>query len=255
MTRRVQREAACALGRLREPRAIPALGAAAAIPRDPILTHALTYALIEIDAPTETRALLNHRAPLARRAALLALDASADRKLDAAPVFAALRDKEPALRSAALQIAVRHPEWGRAAADYLATVVVGSLDPAAQDVVARLLAVFLPAQEVRDWLRASPAPALDPVLLLDAIAGRRARGTRAGASCWRRRCVRPTRHARRRRCAPSPRTASATSLRRCRKSVVTRAGRLRFVWPHCSSPPVPTSRWMPPHSICCSGRS
>jgi len=167
----VQREAARALGRLRNPRAIPALGGAAAIQRDPILTHALIYALIEIDAPTETQALLDHREPLTRRAAMIALDASANQKLGAAPVFAALRDQEPALRSAALQIAVRHPEWGRAAADYLATVVAGSPEPAAQDVVSRLLAAFLPSQEVRDWLRASPAPALDPALLLDAIAG------------------------------------------------------------------------------------
>ncbi|MBI5769559.1 MAG: HEAT repeat domain-containing protein [Verrucomicrobia bacterium] len=167
----VQREAARALGRLRNPKAIPALGAAAAIPHDPILTHALIYALIEIDSPAETQALLNHREPLARRAAMIALDASAGEKLGAAPVFAALRDQEPALRSAALKIAVRHPEWGRAAADYLATAVAGTLEPAAKEVVARLVAAFLSAQEVRDWLRASPAPALDPVLLLDAIAG------------------------------------------------------------------------------------
>lgn len=166
----VQREAARALGRLRNPQAVPALGAAAARPRDPMLAHALIYALIEIDAPAETRALLERREPLTRRAALFALDASAAGKLDAAPVFAALRDPESALRAAALQIALRHPEWGRAAADCLAAAVAGSPDPAAEEIVPRLLTAFLPAPEVRDWLRASPAPALDPFVLLDAIA-------------------------------------------------------------------------------------
>lgn len=166
----VQREAARALGRLRNPKAIPALGVAAAIPRDAILTHALIYALIEIDAPAETQALLTHREPLARRAAMIALDAGERGKLSAAPVFAALRDREPALRSAALQIAVRHPEWGRAAADYLATAVAGPLEPAAKEIVTRLVAAFLIAPEVREWLRASSATALDPVQLLDAIA-------------------------------------------------------------------------------------
>lgn len=72
----VQREAAHALGQLRDPRAIAALGGAAAIPRDPMLTHAIVLALIEIGAPTETAKLLTHREPLARRAAMLALDRS-----------------------------------------------------------------------------------------------------------------------------------------------------------------------------------
>jgi len=106
----VQREAARALGRLRVPQAIPALGAVAASPRDPVLTHALIYALIEIDAPGEMQALLNRREPLVRRAAMIALDAGAGGGRGAAPVFAALRDPEPALRSAALEIAIRHPE-------------------------------------------------------------------------------------------------------------------------------------------------
>jgi len=166
----VQREAARALGRLGNPTAIAALGGAAASPRDPILTHALIYALIEIGSPTETQALLNHREPLARRAAMIALDGMGPGNLGSAPVFAALRDTVPALRAAALQIAVRHPEWGRAAADYLATVVAGAREPVAKHVVARLLAAFLPSPEVRDWLRASPALALDPMLLLGAIA-------------------------------------------------------------------------------------
>ncbi|MDO8539331.1 MAG: HEAT repeat domain-containing protein [Opitutaceae bacterium] len=171
----VQRESARALGRLRNAKAVPALGGAAAIPRDPMLTHALIYALIEIDAPAETRALLDHREPLARRAALIALDRSASGKLESQPVFAALKSTSAELRSAALQVAVRHPEWGRAAADYLAAEIARANEPAARDTIARLLSAFLPAAEVREFLRsklsaAGGATALDPQLLLESIA-------------------------------------------------------------------------------------
>lgn len=77
----VQREAAHALGRLRNPAAVAALGGAAAIPRDPMLTHALIRALIEINAPAETRALLNHREPRARQAASIAISQMTGRAL------------------------------------------------------------------------------------------------------------------------------------------------------------------------------
>jgi len=50
-------------------------------------------------------------------------------------------------------------------------VVAGPRDSATEGVVARLLTAFLPAPEVRDWLRASPAPAVKPEVVLDAIAG------------------------------------------------------------------------------------
>ena len=146
----VQREAARALGRLGNAASVAALGAATATPRDPVLTHALIYALIEIDAPAETRQLLADREPLVRRAALIALDRSTRGQLEAAPVFAALRESQPELRSAALDIALRHPDWGSAAAAYLDTAVAGD-SPPPRELVSRLLTAFLPAPEVRTW--------------------------------------------------------------------------------------------------------
>ena len=134
----VQREAARALGRLREPRAVTALGGTAAIARDPFLTHAVILALIEIDAPAETRKLLGAREPRAWRAGLIALDQSAHGKLDAASVFQALVSPDTDLRAASLQIAMRHADWGPAAADYL-TAHGGQL-PAEE--IARLRAEF-----------------------------------------------------------------------------------------------------------------
>ena len=171
----VQREAARALGRLRNPAAIPALGGAAAIPRDPVLTHALIYALIEIDAPAETRRLLAHREPLARRAALIALDQTGADNLDAGPVFAALRSGPTELRNAALAIAVRRPAWRAAAAAYLAGIVTDGGGQPWPEPAARVLAAFLPAPEVRSWARAQLAPAggavrLNRKVLLEAIA-------------------------------------------------------------------------------------
>lgn len=168
----VQREAAHALGRLRNPAAIPALGGASALPRDPMLTHALILALIEIDAPAETKKLLAHREPLARRAALIALDRSAAGQLEAGPVFAALEDSHPALRSAALDIAVRHLEWAPAAAKFIAAT-----DPRNHSTPAtfpRLLTAFLRTDEVRAWMRAQltagTGAGLDASTLLEAIA-------------------------------------------------------------------------------------
>jgi putative membrane-bound dehydrogenase-like protein len=170
----VQREAARALGRLRNPAAIPALAGAAALPRDAVLTHAFTFALIEINAPTETRRLLSHREPLARRAGLIALDRMTDGQLQAAPVFAALRENHPELRRAALDVAARHSEWGPAAAEFLASTHADQ-NPPAPEIVARLLAAFLSSPDVRKWALArlsSPGPAasIDRRMLLEALA-------------------------------------------------------------------------------------
>ncbi len=168
----VQREAARALGRLREPRAVAALGGTAAAAHDPFLSHAVVLALIETDAPAETRKLLESREPATVRAALLALDQSAHGKLEAAPVFRALRSPNADLRAAALEIALRHREWAGSAAGFLSNALNS---PAADPhVIARLLAAFLPAPEVRAWIRSQLAGGkenrLDPQLLLEAIA-------------------------------------------------------------------------------------
>jgi putative membrane-bound dehydrogenase-like protein len=179
----VRREAARALGRLGNAKAVAALGNAAATPHDPVLTHALVYALIEIDAPAETRRLVAHAEPLVRRAGLIALDRSTSGAIEAAPVFAALRSDHPELRAAALQIATRHPEWGAAAAGFLDG---GNGLPHAGDIVARLLTTFLGTPEVQAWVRAQisgpkAANLLEPRALLGAIAA----SPRAWDESWR----------------------------------------------------------------------
>ncbi|MBI4626250.1 MAG: HEAT repeat domain-containing protein [Verrucomicrobia bacterium] len=114
----VRREAARALGRLRNPAAIPALAdAAAATKHDPVLTHALIYALIEIDHPAETRKLLAHLHPRTRRAGLIVLDQILPENVPARSTFEALRSPDAGLQSAACSIAVKRPAWGGEARD------------------------------------------------------------------------------------------------------------------------------------------
>jgi len=160
----VRREAARALGALKNSAAIPALAAATAEARgDLFLLHALGYALIEIGDTSALAKLLDHPAPAARRAALIALDQLRSPALPAAAVFAALASPEAALRAAALEIAVARPDWGAGAARFLSSP---GAEPA---VAARLLAALVDAPAVRDWLRGRLA-ALPPATALGAIA-------------------------------------------------------------------------------------
>ncbi|MBI5769169.1 MAG: HEAT repeat domain-containing protein [Verrucomicrobia bacterium] len=166
----VRRESARALGRLRQPNAVAPLANAAAVAADPALTHALIFALIEIGAPEETRRQLSHAAPRARRAALIALDQIAGANLEAASVFSALRSTEAGLRSAALAIAVKHPEWSREAAEFLSFALADARDSARSESGRSILVAFIRAAGVRDWLRAQfGGGKIDPRVALDAI--------------------------------------------------------------------------------------
>lgn len=115
----LQRAAAEALGRIGDPRAVPAILAAAATPVDRILEHSLIYALIEIDDPraTESAGLQASSAP-ATRAALIALDQMDGGRLTPDRVAGLLDSPDPVLRDTAWWIAGNHPEWGGALAGY-----------------------------------------------------------------------------------------------------------------------------------------
>ena len=149
----VRREAARALGRLRATSAIDSLAQMAATAgSDPVLTHAAIYALLEIGAVDATRNLMTASNPLARRAGLIVLDQLPGANLPAPTVFEALQSPEPALRNAALQIALKHDGWGLAAAQHLAWLFRYPSSPARDDVAGALLSKFLPSAEVREWL-------------------------------------------------------------------------------------------------------
>ncbi len=110
----LRRVSAEALGRIGSKAAIPELLAAAAGTTDQVLTHSLTYALIEIADPGATRHGLRSPAARTRRAALIALDQMQTGALDPGEVIPLLSSSDPVLSEAAEWISSRRPEWGRA---------------------------------------------------------------------------------------------------------------------------------------------
>jgi putative heme-binding domain-containing protein len=77
-----------------------------------VLTHSLTYALIETADPAGTRAGLTAPAPATRRAALIALDQMPNGGLQASTIAPLLESPDALLSDTAWWIAARHPQWG-----------------------------------------------------------------------------------------------------------------------------------------------
>src|SRR5579883_83299 len=136
---RRKRAAATALGRIGDPKAIPALFTALANEKnDRVLDHALTYALIEIGDAKETAKGLTHPSPPVRRACLATMENIPNANLDAKDALVHLDAKNSALRETAWWIAGRHPQWGDQLADYFAEKLKAAekLTPAERDELA-----------------------------------------------------------------------------------------------------------------------
>jgi putative membrane-bound dehydrogenase-like protein len=120
------RAAAEALGRIGDRSAVPAilnaLGAMDGLTRfgpgpfDPVFTHSLIYALIEIDDPVGTAAALTSEKPTARMGAMIALDQMKNGGLKVEQVAPDLFSSDLMVRDSASWIVGRHPEWGGALA-------------------------------------------------------------------------------------------------------------------------------------------
>ena len=146
--------AAEALGRIGDPTAVPALLAALAEPADRVLTHSLTYALIQINDPEATRKGLASDDPAVRRAVLIALDQMGDGQFDPQTVAPLLAASAPELREAASWIAGHHPEWGEALAGFFRERLqaVPKLDPEDRADLERQLARFADSPAIRDLI-------------------------------------------------------------------------------------------------------
>ncbi len=107
----VQLAAATALGQIGEPAAVPDILAAIARKPDRSREHALIYALIEIDDPTETRLAFKHESSLVKRAGLIALDQMPSSDLRREEVADLLSSGDLALQTAALDVLSRRPGW------------------------------------------------------------------------------------------------------------------------------------------------
>jgi putative membrane-bound dehydrogenase-like protein len=106
----VRRSAAEALGRIGDPLSVPALLDAAAGEGDWALRHSLIYALIEIGDEGSIRAGLARHDPLARAAALIALDQLG--LLGGGYALGFLGSAtDPQLRRDLLWVMSRHPDW------------------------------------------------------------------------------------------------------------------------------------------------
>lgn len=116
----VRREAATALGRIGNPRAIPALLTALETPIDRLLEHAIIHALIELNSPQETTVGLNSTNTLTRRGALIALDQMDNATLTRDMVTPLLDTGNKPLQQTALEIITKHPGWSNEILELLA---------------------------------------------------------------------------------------------------------------------------------------
>jgi len=150
----VRREAAAAVGRLNESTAIPALlKALAAAGNDPMLEHALTYALIEIDDAQATSAGLASPLPEVRRRTLIALDQMDGSTLRPDQVFPLLDSQEASLRSAALTVISGRRQWaGAVVSDLQRRMATGRLRAEEIPVVHELIERFGHEVEVQELI-------------------------------------------------------------------------------------------------------
>ncbi|CAN5228850.1 hypothetical protein BH23VER1_BH23VER1_06800 [soil metagenome] len=162
----VRRSAATALAQIRDASAVPHLMAAAGIPGDRALDHALIHALIEIGDPDATARGLGAEAPGTWRAALVALDQMDGREASEAELQAALLSTGEAVSEAALWIYERHPGRGGELVAFLGEQIAGG---AATDDLKRMLARFSRNDEVLDSMAAALRSGATPTEMKRAI--------------------------------------------------------------------------------------
>ncbi|HRP58421.1 PVC-type heme-binding CxxCH protein [Agriterribacter sp.] len=107
----VRRQAATALGQIKDKKAVGALLAAAGDTDDRFVRHAIIYALVSINAPEPVAAALTGAAAGVQEAALISLDQMPSSTLQAKQLTSFFSAGNISLRHTALWIAAHHPEW------------------------------------------------------------------------------------------------------------------------------------------------
>ena len=147
----VRRASAEALGRIGAKQAVPEL--LASEPKDRILEHSATYALIEIADPAGTARGLQASSSQTQRMALIALDQMGGKGLDAARVTPLLASGDPVLKETASWIAGHHPEWGpRLAGFFRSRLEDKGLSPKDRDDLQQQLARFAKNSDIQALL-------------------------------------------------------------------------------------------------------
>ncbi|APW61961.1 PVC-type heme-binding CxxCH protein [Paludisphaera borealis] len=138
-----RRVAAEALGRIGDRTVVPILLDAIHESSDPILTHSLTYALIDIADPKGTAEGLKSPNVAVKKAALTAIDQMDGGGLDPKLAVALLTDANPDLKETASWIVGRHPEWAETVAGFFqGQLKSGDLSEADRAALERQLARF-----------------------------------------------------------------------------------------------------------------
>jgi putative membrane-bound dehydrogenase-like protein len=180
-----RRAAAEALGRVGDPKAVPALlDALADEKNDRALDHALTYALIEIGDPKATRDGLTRPTLRVRAACLAALENMPDGKLVPDDVLPHLHESNAAVRETAWWVAGRHPEWGDRLAGYFRERLerAGKMTPEQRDDLADRLGKFVRAEAVQQALADTLG---DPAAAAVALRVMARSGLKAMPTAWR----------------------------------------------------------------------
>ncbi len=170
-----QRLAAEAIGRLRNPSAVPMLLEVIERPCDRSLDHALIYALIEIGDTSSVENGLSSKNGQVRRAAMIALDQMPARKLEPNVVLAELDSDDLRLQEAAWWIVSRHAkEWGGLMTGQLRKILAEVANsPEKQNQLRSRLARLARSPELAQWiveeLTASGVSASTQMLLLHAM--------------------------------------------------------------------------------------
>lgn len=117
----VKRQAAAALGRIRNPKSTSLLLQEFETPADRMLEHAIVYALIEIADRESTLAALRSKSTRVRRAALIALDKMEGGRLTREMVAGLLPTNDRDLQNAIVDVVSRKPEWSQLVVELLNT--------------------------------------------------------------------------------------------------------------------------------------
>lgn len=149
-----KRAAAEALGRLKTPSVVPTLlKAAADVKDDRILEHSITYALIELDLPDLTRTGLASSSSGTIRSALIALDQMPGGGITPDPITPYLVGDDPILKTTALWLVDRHPEWGTDLAAFLRQrLFAKGTSPAQQSELIQLFPQLAKAPEIQQLI-------------------------------------------------------------------------------------------------------
>lgn len=135
-----QRLAAEILGRTKDKQAIPLILSVAEKTTDRILSHALTYALYEIQDYDMVAEGLASKSPNVRKVCLHALEMGQPERLKVEWLLADLNSPDKSLRDSAWWLVSRHGEWGNTLAPHLKAALdkTNENDPAMLELFNRL---------------------------------------------------------------------------------------------------------------------